>query len=122
MRSLILTLSVLVSACEGFEPAPPPTSPTNPAASTVPTSVILTASSRPDQQLDISAAVVSANGTGVPQIPVAFSIGAGSITPTATTDATGTAHALAQSTAFTTITATIRGGIAAAVNVLSSVP
>jgi hypothetical protein len=117
---VVLALSLIVSACEGYEPPPLPTTPTNPAASTVPTRIVLTANSRSDQQLDVFATVLSADGHRVPGIAVAFKIGAGSITPSATTDVSGTALVLATSTAFTTISATIGGDIVSSVEVLQS--
>jgi len=82
----------------------------------------LTASSRFDQQLDVSALVLSADGHGVPDISVAFNIGAGTVTPESMkTDSSGTAHARAVSTGRTTIAATIGGGVVASVEVLASV-
>jgi len=81
----------------------------------------LTAGSRADGRLDVAAMVLSANGTGVPNVSVAFGIGAGTLDPpTATTDQTGTARTIAVSDTMTTISATIGGGIIDYVNVLSS--
>jgi Bacterial Ig-like domain (group 1) len=115
---LILVASLVVVACEGVEPPPPPTAPILPAT---PASLVLTASSGFNDQLAVSARVLSLDGRAVPNVTVAFSIGAGSITPpTAPTDADGTAHATAVSTANTTISAAIESGIASSMPVLRS--
>jgi hypothetical protein len=118
---IVLTLAVLVPACEAYEPPPLPVMPTNPGAATLPTRIMLTAGSRADERLDVLATVLSADGHGVPDVAVAFTIGAGSLNPsTATTDQTGTARTIALSTSMTTISATIGGGIISYVNVLES--
>jgi len=115
-------LSVVIAACKGYQPPPLPTVPSNPAASTVPTNIVLTASSNFRHQLDVNAMVLSANGGGVPNVVVTFSVDEGSITPaTATTDRSGNALSTAVTTASTTIRATIDGGIDASVAVLQSV-
>jgi hypothetical protein len=117
-----LAVSLVVSACEAYEPPPPPTTPSNPALSTVPVSINLTAASNFAQQLEVSATVLSADGHGVPNVVVVFTIDAGDITPsTATTDATGSAQSTATTTTSATIKATINGGIVASVRVLPSV-
>jgi hypothetical protein len=85
-----------------------------------PARLVLTASSGFNQKLTVSARVLTASGVAVPNVPVSFAIGAGTITPsTATTDGTGTVNVSAISTANTTITAT-GGGMASMLNVLSS--
>ena len=118
---LVLTLAGLVPACEAYEPPPLPVLPTNPTAATVPNRIVLNAESRADERLDVLATVLSADGNGVPNVPVAFAIGAGSLDPpTATTDQTGTARTIALSMSMTTISATISGGIVSYVNVLRS--
>jgi len=122
-RALILTASLLVPACTGVEPPPPPTAPTDIAASTVPASVSLTASSDFSQPLAVSAKVLSADGHALPNIAVAFSIGAGNITPqTTSTDASGTARATATTLETTTISASIVHGIGSSMTVLPSQP
>jgi hypothetical protein len=119
--SFLALVAASAVGCGEDEPSPLPTAPSNPADSTVPTRISLTASSRFDQQLDVNALVLSADGHGVPNIPVAFSIGVGTMTPqTISTDSSGTAHARAVSTSSTTIAATIGGGIVASVEVLAS--
>jgi hypothetical protein len=116
---LILAASLLVPACGAVEPPPPPTAPTLP--SKVPTSLVLTASSGFNQQVDVTARVLSADGQGVSNVTVSFSIGAGSITPATTpTDASGTAHATAITTANTTVAAAING-IASSMPLLRSI-
>jgi hypothetical protein len=118
---LVLTLAAFVPACEAYEPPPLPVLPTNPSAATAPSRLVLNAESRADERLDVLATVLSADGNGVPNVPVAFTIGAGSLDPpTATTDQTGTARTIALSTSMTTISATISGGIVSYVNVLRS--
>jgi hypothetical protein len=115
-------LSAVIAACKGYQPPPLPVTPSNPAASTVPTSLVLTASSNFQHQLDVDAMVLSANGGGVPNVIVTFSVDNGSISPaTATTDSGGNAASTAVTTTGTTIRATITGGINASVKVLPSV-
>ena len=119
---LVLVFSALLSGCEAYEPPPLPTVPTSPGASTVPTHIALNAGSRADDGIDVAATVLSEDEHGVPNVPVVFTIGAGTIQPpTAMTDQTGTAHVIAVSTAMTTISATIGGGVVSYVNVLDSV-
>ncbi len=111
-----------VVACKGYVPPPLPTTPTNPADFTVPTSIVLTASSSFRHQLDVNAMVLSANGSAVPNVVVTFSVDDGSISPlTATTNSGGNALSTAVTTTGTTIRATIAGGINASVKVLPSV-
>jgi hypothetical protein len=115
-------LSFVVGACEAYEPPPLPTTPSNPAASTVPTNIVLTASSTFKQQLAVDAMVLSADGHGIPNVVVTFSVDNGSISPvTAATDSSGNALSTAVTTTGTTVRATIGGGINASVNVLPSV-
>ena len=104
--------------CDAYQP-PPLTFPSNPTSS-APTQIVLNAGSL-GQRLNVAATVLTADGRGVPNVAVAFRIGAGTIDPeTAMTDQTGTAHAVAVSTAMTTITADIGGGIVSFVDVLPS--
>jgi hypothetical protein len=118
---LVLALALLVPACKAYQPPPLPVMPTSPGASTIPTRIVLTAESRPDEKLNIAATVVTADGHTVPEVAVVFDIGAGSLAPpTAMTDQTGTARTIAISTAMTTISATIGGGIVSYVDVLQS--
>jgi len=115
-------LSVAVAACKGYQPPPLPSIPSNPAASTVPTSIVLTASSSFKHQLDVNAMVLSANGSGVPNVVVTFSVDDGSISPlSAATDSGGNAASTAVTTTGTTIRATIAGNLSASVKVLPSV-
>jgi len=87
----------------------------------MPTHIALNAGSRANDQIGVTALVLTADGRGVPNVPVEFVIGAGTIEPgTAMTDQTGTARALAVSTSMTTIAATIGGGIVSFVDVLPS--
>jgi hypothetical protein len=88
----------------------------------VPVSLVLTASSGFNQQVDVSARALSADGQGVPNVTVSFSIGAGSITPaTVPTDASGTAHATAITTTNTTVSAAISNGLASSMPLLRSI-
>ena len=115
-------LSVAVAACRGYQPPPLPSIPSDPAASTVPTRLVLTASSFFRNQLSVNAMVLSANGSGVPNVVVTFSVDDGNISPsTAATDNTGNALSTAVTTTGTTIRASIGGGINATVKVLPSV-
>jgi hypothetical protein len=83
---------------------------------------MLNASSTFQNQLAIDATVLSANGSGVPNVVVTFSVDDGSIAPlTATTDGSGNALSTAVTTTGTTIRATIANGISASVKVLPSV-
>jgi hypothetical protein len=118
----IVALAIVVGACEAYEPPPLPVAPSNPAASTVPASIVLTASSTFKHQLDVDAMVLSADGHGIPNVVVTFSVDDGNISPSAAaTDSTGNALSTAVTTAGTTIRATIGGGINATVKVLPSV-
>jgi hypothetical protein len=122
-HALILTASLLVPACTGVVPPPPPTAPTDIAASTVPARVSLTASSDFSAPLAVAAQVLSADGHALPNVPVAFSIGAGDITPqTTSTDASGVARASATVPGTTTISAAIGRGIGSSITVLASQP
>jgi hypothetical protein len=114
-------LSFVLGACEAYEPPPLPTTPSNPAAATVPATILLTASSF-KQQLDVDAMVLSADGHGIPNVVVTFSVDDGSIAPvTAATDGTGNALSTAVTATGTTVRATIAGGLNASVKVLPSV-
>ena len=118
---LIVAAALLLPGCEAYDPPALAVAPTNPAASTVATHIVLTAGSRADQRLDVAANVLSADGHGVPNVSVAFTIGAGSLSPTtAMTDQSGMARIVAVSTCVTAINATINGGITSSVNVLPS--
>jgi hypothetical protein len=121
-RALIMLMCCgLLPACEAYEPPPLPSTPSSPGASTIPTRMSLTASSRADGGINIAAMVLAEAGNGVPNVPVAFTIGAGTLDPpTVSTDQTGTARTIAVSEAMTTISATIAGGIVAYVDVLRS--
>jgi hypothetical protein len=121
LACLALACTLFLPGCEAYEPPPLPVMPTNPGASTVPMRIVLTAESRADQRLDVAASVLSADGHGVPNVAVVFTIGVGSVDPpTSITDQTGTAHAIAVNDSMTTISATIGGGIVSYVNVLRS--
>lgn len=121
LRALMLTLTLAMPACGAYEPPPLPVAPTVPGASTVPTRIVLTAGSRVDLRLDVEATVLSADGHGVPDVAVVFTIGAGSLDPaTAMTDRTGIARTIAVSSEVTTISAAIGGGIESSVDVLQS--
>ncbi len=123
MKRLLILVALLTTACEPFQPPALPSPVVDPAASTVPTRIILNASSRTDQQLDVTAQVQSADGHGVPNVQVQFSIGAGTITPVLTkTDNTGMAKTLAASTASTTISAWISDTLRTSISVLGSTP
>jgi pectin methylesterase-like acyl-CoA thioesterase len=110
---------MLTIGCEAYQP-PVPTLPSSPV-STTPTQIVLNAASRADQSLNVAATVLTATGEGVPNVPVTFTIGAGTINPATTmTDLTGTARAVAISTSMTTIAASIGGGLVSFVDVLPS--
>jgi hypothetical protein len=118
---LIVTAALLLPGCEAYDPPALTVAPTNPTVSTVATRIVLTAGSRADQQLDVSANVLSADGHGVPNVSVAFTIGAGTVSPTTVmTDQFGMAYTIAVSTGVTEIAATIGAGITSSVNVLPS--
>lgn len=120
---LLLAATLVAPACGAVQPPPPPTAPTNIAASTVPVRLVLTAASAFNQPLAVSAQVLSADGTAVPNVPVAFSIGSGSITPaTVSTDGAGMARATAIVTANTSIAAATANGLASSMPVLQAPP
>ena len=84
-----------------------PTSPTTPVDTTpnmTPASIRVTAASRTDQKIDVTATVLSSDGHYVANIPLTFSVDAGTISPnTAVTDANGTAKATAATPSATTL-------------------
>lgn len=73
----------------------------------VQTRLVLTASSRPDQQMDVTAQVLDGRGDGVPNVEVTFAITGGTVTPPiVTTDATGFAKAIGLASGQATLSAT----------------
>jgi hypothetical protein len=59
-------------------------------AQTTPARLVLNAGSRPDQQLDVTAQVLTADGHGVANVAVTFALSGGAVTPaTVTSDASG---------------------------------
>lgn len=83
-----------------------PTSPSDPlpTPSLAPATIRVTASSRTDQKIDVTATVLSSDGHFVGNVTLAFSIDAGTISPTsAVTDANGSARALASTPSATTL-------------------
>jgi hypothetical protein len=116
MRLTALLASVLLLAgCHSpSSPSLPPATTPDPTRSTIPTHIQILAASRQDQRLDVTAQVLSADGHGVPSIPVSFTVGDGTVTPSlVTSDGNGNAKTVAVTTAPTTITADIGGGITA---------
>lgn len=101
----ICALALLAAGCNSYTPPALPTTP-SPTATT-PARLVLLASSRTDQQLDVSAQVLTSDGHGVPNIAVTFALTGGAVTPaTVTTDATGWAKAVAIGSGTATLTAT----------------
>ena len=114
-------LLLALTACEAYQPPAAPTPPVNPAASATPTRLVLSASARPDERIDLSAQVLNVDGHGVPDVIVTFAIGAGSVSPaTAPTDGLGVARASAVSLSWTTITASIAAGLTDSIDVFPS--
>ena len=114
-------LLLALTACEAYQPPAAPTPPVNPAASTTPVRLVLSAGARPDQRIDLSAQVLNVDGRGIPGVTVTFAIGAGSVSPaSAATDGIGVAHSSAVSTSWTTITASIADGLGDSIDVLPS--
>lgn len=123
LSSILLVSALGLTACHAYQPPAAPSAPTDSAASTVPTRLVLTAGSRSDQQVDVTAQVLSADGHGVPNIALGFTIGAGTVTPSSgTTDSTGRVQAVAASTAQTTLTAVVNETIRASLTLLPSTP
>lgn len=111
IKSLALALVVATCcvACSVYQPPALPSTPSSTAAATpgAQSRIVLVASSRADQQLDISAQVLDAKGLGIPGIAVAFTIVGGIVTPqTVTTDASGNAKAIGIASGNTTLSAT----------------
>lgn len=104
--------ALLAAGCtNGYQPPALPTAPST-TSSGVPATIHVVGGSRPDQQLDITAQVLTADGKFVPNIPVQFSITNGVVNPvTAMTDANGNAKTVAATFAAATITATIGTGL-----------
>lgn len=123
LLTFVLGSALLVASCgdvhtPGQDIAPSPA--VDPARSTTPARIQLSVGSRSDQRLDIAAQVLSADGHGVPNVTVTFSLGAGAgfVDPTtAKTDSTGTAKTIATATAVTTLTADIGSGISSSFNI-----
>lgn len=111
MRLIVLLASALLLAgCGDVHTAgqdccaPSPTTAVTPG---VQTRLVLLASSRSDQQLDVSAEVLDGRGVGVPNVEVTFSITGGIVTPaTVKTNANGIAKAIAIATGTATLSAT----------------
>ena len=84
-----------------------PTSPTTSTDQTpnmTPASIRITAASRTDQKIDVTATVLSGDGHYVANVPLTFSVDAGSVSPNAAvTDANGTARATATTPSATTL-------------------
>jgi len=85
-----------------------PTSPTDSTGTskpnTTPTTIRIGAASRTDQKIDVTATVLTADGNFVPNVTLAFSVDAGTITPnSAVTDSNGSARATAATPSSTTV-------------------
>jgi len=81
-----------------------PTTSTETSPSVTPSTIRIGASSRTDQKIDITATVLSADGHYVANVPLSFSVDAGTISPnTAVTDGNGSARALASTPSATTL-------------------
>ena len=115
MKPLMTALAaalLAVSCGDVHTPGQDITAPSVPAATGAPTQIRVLGSSRTDQQLDITAQVLTADGKGVPSVQVQFSITNGIVTPViAQTDANGNAKTVAATFAASTITATIGTGL-----------
>lgn len=118
-RLLALAVALFAVGC-----APSPSAPAPVATSTakpIPGAqarLVLSAASRADQQLDISAQLLDGNGDGIPNVAVAFTIPGGTITPQTTpTDGSGVARAVAIASGNTTLSATT-GALTSQVNII----
>lgn len=107
LTALLLASALFLSGCGDVHTAgqdiitPSPVIPPG-----VQTRLVLTASSRPDQQMDVTAQVLDGRGAGVPNVEVTFTITGGTVTPPiVTTDATGSAKAIALASGQATLAA-----------------
>lgn len=108
-----LAAALLAFACgDVHTPGQDITAPSTPTATGAPTQIRVLGSSRSDQQLDITAQVLTADGKPVGNIPVQFSLTNGILNPVvATTDASGNAKTIAATFAASVITAKIGTGL-----------
>lgn len=116
----VVVCGSLTAACAYHNPTAP-TRDTTPAALT-PASIQLTAATRSDRALDVTATVLSADGRHVPGVDVAFSVNAGgAVSPTrATTDDSGNARTVLTTTSAQTSISAAAGALASSVAVVGT--
>ncbi len=114
-----LALSLLSVACGDVHSAGQDiVSPSATATPGAQARLVLLASSRTDQQLDVSVQLLDANGVGIPGVNVALSITGCTVTPALLkTDAAGTATATAVASGTVTLSATT-GAVSNTITVL----
>jgi hypothetical protein len=119
----LLASAVLLASCGDVHT--PGQDVTAPSSTTKPTpgaqaSLVVNASTRSDQQLDITVQLLDGAGTGIPNVDVALSITGGTITPAlAKTDASGTVKATAIASGTATLKATT-GALTKEISVIGS--
>src|SRR5262249_13853728 len=102
LRAAAVLSFLVMTACAYHMPTQP--SDPLPTPSLAPATIRVTASSRTDQKIDVTATVLSSDGHFVQNVTLAFSVDAGTISPTtAVTDANGTARVLASTPSATTL-------------------
>lgn len=120
MRRSLLAIALVASGCAADIPTYP--TPVTVVPSTAPTSIRLTASTRPDYQTAVTATVYTADLHVVPNIPIAFSTVAGTIVSEQTkTDGNGTATAVVASPTTTRVSASIGGTVSSSLEISGSV-
>jgi hypothetical protein len=105
MRTALLLLGVSLSTACAYH-APDAPTPIVVVPSTTPASIRLVSGSRPDYTTAVIATVLTADGRGVPNMPLAFTTASGTVTPgQTTTDVEGRATAIVASPSATTVSA-----------------
>lgn len=115
----LLVIAVLASGCAPHLPTQPDI--VTPAVQTAPAAIRLTLASRPDRTYDVTATVLTADGHFVKDVPLAFKMDSGTVTPdTATTNGNGMAQAVASTASTTTLT--VSGGALTASTRVDAMP
>ncbi|HZP49164.1 MAG TPA: Ig-like domain-containing protein, partial [Vicinamibacterales bacterium] len=126
VRSSRLLAAIAVAALGAFGcayhlPTEPGSSSPPPTPNLTPSTIRITASSRTDQTVGITATVLSSDGHFVPNVALTLSVDAGTVSPTtATTDANGGVQASASTPSVTTLHVS-GGGVSAQATLPASV-
>jgi hypothetical protein len=121
LKRIIVVAALALSACSVSGLAPP-TAPA-PLPATTPASIRLTAASRPDRSVGLTATVLTADGRFVSHMVVTFSASSGTITPIEVqTDEAGVARSILTPDTSQTVAHVQAGALHASVDVLSAAP